>query len=431
MALKTLSINDVDLSTFGIFLQSETYLSAPSFDYVEYAVPARDGNLLSYNKRMNNIIRRFDCLIKDNVQSGMDALKNLIYSNAGYLKLATSYEPDVYQEGYLAQEIEVTPFMKDSALSAQFSLYFSCKPQKYFNTTASGSYEPAVSVTIPNLIGIYSRNDEKITDIFAKLHAYEIPDDEYFLVFKIYDAFSSDSSGVTFTNVTGTNSSGGFIALADYAGINDEDFDLIAAKASTAGYYNYGTVNTWDDYLMVEMIVPYSSGATYSFTCTHEGTAHNGQTIMSDYSVTLTNTAAVGADVVALGITAQAQEMEDTTVLGVDGHFYIEGRKDGTRKFGAHLMIPFGSLTGAQIAALTQLIETDMYKGTDAFVLDIDNDLNATSGGYKAGHLIEVDGDLSGICDEYSFTMLKAETTAERYAGQPLAISAEVRWWKV
>lgn len=127
---KNLYLNDVNVGNYGIFINSDTYLNAPQIDYNDYKVPARNGSVIQYNKRFENVVRKFECYIPEtqNVQTALDSLKKLIYSNVGYLKISSDYEPDYYMYGYLAQEIEVKPFNQE--LSATFELYFSCMPQK-------------------------------------------------------------------------------------------------------------------------------------------------------------------------------------------------------------------------------------------------------------------------------------------------------------
>lgn len=128
---KNLYINDVNVTDYGFYINSDTYLDAPLIDYSDFSVPARNGSVILYNKRFNNVIRKFDCYIDCNkdVVDVLDNLKKLLYSNIGYLKIRSDYEPEFYQYGYLAQEIKVKPF--NLGMVAKFELYFSCMPEKY------------------------------------------------------------------------------------------------------------------------------------------------------------------------------------------------------------------------------------------------------------------------------------------------------------
>lgn len=132
---KHLYINDVDICDYGIYISSDTYLNSPLIDYKEYQIPSRDGNVIQYNKRLNNVIRKFVCYIHEttNIDSALNQLKMLLYKNIGYVKLASDYDENKYQFGYLAQDIVVEPFQFDKV--ATFELYFSCLPQKYYDET--------------------------------------------------------------------------------------------------------------------------------------------------------------------------------------------------------------------------------------------------------------------------------------------------------
>lgn len=135
MARNKLYINETNIANYGIYISSDTYLDSPKIDYAEFQIPAKNGTAILDNKRLNNVIRKFDCYIPEsgNVENSLGQLKRLLYTNKGYLKLSSDYDPSYYQYGYLAQEINVKPFNKKAA---EFSLYFSCLPQKYEDVNA-------------------------------------------------------------------------------------------------------------------------------------------------------------------------------------------------------------------------------------------------------------------------------------------------------
>lgn len=378
---------------------------------------------------MQNVIKRFDCLIKDNVQSGLDALKNLIYSNAGYLKLATSYEPDVYQEGYLAQEIEVTPFSKDNALSAQFSLYFSCKPQKYFNEEGTGNITRAGAV-VSNLVKIYQKDDEELKTLLANEKAWEYPTGDLFLLFKLYEAEADDE--VVFTNLSATTSAGGFIALIEYGGISSDEAEYRGTYSDTDGTVTYPEFGYGDLYEGVYVLAPYSPSAAISGQLTYDGNVQSFSVDLADYSATITNEDAVGAEVdnIVFGIRSPEMNYNGT---GVDGYWAIEGRKGGEKRFSAIVKTPMGNKTKAQIQAIDLKYPSTPYTYTTLmYRVAVDNDLNALiDDSINAGELLEIGGDISGICDEYTVTMLKLDVASNKYVGQPLIARTTIRWWKV
>lgn len=165
MARNTLSINGTDISTFGIYISSDTYLDAPKIDYAEFEIPAKNGTAILDRKRLNNVIRKFDCYIPEieNIQTGMDKLKKLLYLNRGYLTISSSYEADWYQYGYLAQEINVKPFNKKAA---EFSLFFSCLPQKY--NVLNAINDTTHQAENRGLSGYLKNDDTRIVNLLAR-----------------------------------------------------------------------------------------------------------------------------------------------------------------------------------------------------------------------------------------------------------------------
>lgn len=130
---KTLYINDIALSDYNIYCSSDTYLNAPQIDYTEYQIPARTGTLIQYNKRLNNVVRNFSCICrKDDAKDAIDELKKLLYMNTGYVKLASDYEPNFYQYGYFAEDLQIQYIINEDV--AIFDLIFSCNPKKFIDT---------------------------------------------------------------------------------------------------------------------------------------------------------------------------------------------------------------------------------------------------------------------------------------------------------
>lgn len=204
MAKKNLYINDVNIGTYGIYITSDTILDSPSFDYAEFQVPGRNGTLLQYKNRLNNVIRKFTCHIpfKTNVKTGIASLQKLLYTNPGYVKIASDYEPGVYMMGYLAQEINVHPF--NIYKTATFDLYFSCRPEKY----ATGEKQTFTNTYTPNdSFAVYHRSHPFIQRVLNDTPVNYVPDDQYFIYLKIGGGSS------TYTQIDCTMSESKFIAV--------------------------------------------------------------------------------------------------------------------------------------------------------------------------------------------------------------------------
>lgn len=232
MARKQLYLNGTGTGAYGIYISSDTYLNAPAVDFTAYQVPGRSGDLLQYNKRLNNIVRKFDCFIPADVVSNFDAFKKLLYSNLGYFEITSDYDPDTYQRGYLAEDIETEPFNTGDNLTAKFTLYFSCEPQKYFKTNILRGF----SFWAFDVFGIYfprilPRSHRVIQDMLQLLPPGDTPKDNAFAVFPC----STTDGGMTFSMANYS----GFVAIVGGGSFRNPD---IARVTSIRGYSINGTI---------------------------------------------------------------------------------------------------------------------------------------------------------------------------------------------
>lgn len=211
-----LEIADLDSDVYetsksnGIYMSSDTWLDSPALNVEPYQVPGRNGAIISKPQGFENVIRKFDMYMQNYVDYELRLLKKRIYWKKGYMKLKSSYE-DRYSVGYLAQDISVEPFDASGSASAKFSLYFSCKPQKYALASVDKTAGRVTGKRYPSGIPqgedcqmfIYDRNSAFIQDLFAHLSASEIPDVEFFCALDMSTAQSrvstNDSYGSKFT----------------------------------------------------------------------------------------------------------------------------------------------------------------------------------------------------------------------------------------
>lgn len=229
MVMKQLYINGVGTGNYDIYISSDTFLNSPEIAYEAYEVPGLDGSLLKYDKRLNNVIRRFDCFCKNDVYNNITQFKKWIYENVGYMLIESDYEPNVYQYGYLAEGIEFELFDASGAFEAKFSIYFSCKPQKYY-ATSSGNKNIGATDGFENVL---PRSSQIVQQALDQIPISALPSDDRFILWRV----SYPITPQTITNITASNSAGGFVCLfyrlSDYDGII---FDVI-------GYSNEGSVS--------------------------------------------------------------------------------------------------------------------------------------------------------------------------------------------
>lgn len=205
--MKFLQIADLDSDQYesssndGIYMSSDTWLDSPTVNVNAYQVPGRNGDLISKPQGFGNVIRKFDMYMPSYVDYKLRNLKKRIYWKQGYMKLKSDYE-DRYSVGYLAQDISVEPFNAEGDATAKFSLYFSCKPQKYALSSVDKSTPRTTGERYPTgipqgedcQIFVYDRNSAFIQDLFTHLPASEIPNDEYFGAFDMSTAQSKVST---------------------------------------------------------------------------------------------------------------------------------------------------------------------------------------------------------------------------------------------
>lgn len=164
----------------GIYVSSDTYLNSPSFDYKEYQIPSRTGNVIQYNNRLNNVIRKLDCYIDSehaNVDSALLLLKRFLYRNSGYIMIRTNYDANgIYQYGYLAQDITIEPFNQGQVVN--FSLYFSCIPCKFYDGYKNGSLTVGRQYTLKSVLDadVQWLKDNSSYDVYSPLGMFVLTD---------------------------------------------------------------------------------------------------------------------------------------------------------------------------------------------------------------------------------------------------------------
>ena len=294
MAKKNLYINNTSLGTYGIYISSDTVLNAPSFDYIEHQVPGRDGTLLQYNNRLNNVIRKFTCYAPLNTTpaTAIANVKSLIYSSPGYVKISSDYETGMYQYGYLAQDIVVKPFNRYK--TAEFDLYFSCLPKKYFTTQASVVLNGA---NFTNIRSTLTRNNGFMTRLLNDLPLQYIPNETAFYIIGTSTALTN---GTAISGISCSWSEGDtFCAVCTGAAstINDaNDYGELVAYGNES---ISGASHTVSVGARLCFVVPVRTTGTYTVTYTISG---NTTTIttpsLSSTTASLTNTSATGASVI-------------------------------------------------------------------------------------------------------------------------------------
>lgn len=437
MARKQLYINGVGTGTYGIYITSDTYLNAPSPDITAHAVPARNGDLIMYNKRFNNTVRRFTCYIPSDAQANFDGFKKHIYANVSdYMTISSDYEPSTYQRGYLADEIEAEPFQKDEALTATFDLYFSCEPQKYFkeNETVSGTITAGIQEG--RQAYIFARNHPFIKAFLNAVNAKDksvLDNDEAFVVIQFSDEYTNDS--------TTTYYFGGRrikmpeehpIGLCIVRNVNDSQniiFENLIAFAPdgnisiTGGRGIRGTASE-------VVVIPLGAEGTLTGQAQINASTESSSTYTYEDNTDDLSSAFSIHEPTALGLTYKL-EIEGTNPKEPDitnryTDYALVGRLNGKTTFTAILTLDSLGNSGLSnyyytvdsIIGMDSIYDTFYYRWPDSsYIRDI-------------GDAIELNGESSGLADElklYCYRSVDAEAhqfTATKYSVTP-------QWWKV
>lgn len=178
MERKHLYINDQDLADFNIYITSSSVRNAPQIDYEVLEVQGRSGDIIRHNDRFANIEIVYECFCNENIIENLQKLKTLIYTNVGYLKIQSDYDPEYYREGYFDGQLEIDPFYNESQI--QFILTFNCKPQKTKIESEESWYNYEVSTM--NFWEFASKDNQIIANALSRLPIANRPSEKVYQI---------------------------------------------------------------------------------------------------------------------------------------------------------------------------------------------------------------------------------------------------------
>lgn len=412
MSKKNLYINDVNLGTYGIYITSDTILNLPRIDYNEFFIYGRDGNTIQYNNRLDNVIRKFTCYVPENYdkETAITQVKKLLYSNIGYLKIASDYEPGLYQYGYLAQEIVVNPF--DNYKTLQFDLYFSCVPKKISDTAATSSY--AIATT--NNIEFLPRSHRVVQKMLNNITPSEVPDSKAFAMYSVSGASANATVNISasfpnqFIGVIITN---GYVLqqvdLNAFVGYTvTGNFSINAYQIPANGFYGF--------------LVPADAVGELNISITKNGTTTTKTQTFAPVGE-ITSSTMMGADTI-LDIRTHDCFLNSIATLTIDPVAYIMGSMNGQKTWEGLINI---SQNGKE--AFDQFPHpsyADVVYNIDSQTFETTATANNTT--INGASFIEIIGDLSGRCDKISIFVYSYDQTGNDQ-GYIDKVDVMTRWW--
>lgn len=135
-----LTFDNKDSRDFGVYINGQGTFRAPARSYNVLNIPGRNGDLLGFGSKLENVEITYRAFIYTNFDANIAALRSFLLSHVGYFKLTDSYHPDEYRLAYYKG-----PFVPDVTANngaGSFDLVFTCKPQRFLD-----SGEEVVSIT--------------------------------------------------------------------------------------------------------------------------------------------------------------------------------------------------------------------------------------------------------------------------------------------
>lgn len=409
--MRTFSFNGIRADQFSIYVSSDTFLNSPAYAYEAYEVPSRNGALLKYDKHLQNVVRQFNCFCKDNVIANLDAFKQALYANSGYMRIESDYDPDTYQMGYLAEGIEFEPFDASGDFSAQFTVTFSCMPQKWYKRVTNET----VTVAANAISKIYKRTDAFIQKMFSRLPISAIPNDDTFYLLTcqkspaVTSQISASMSTGGFLGLVGVNYYGNFEYISLYS--NNGVIPLQDASCPLISYYYW--------------IFTEPSGTLEEFySVTKDGTTdYSASTnVNAGTPVSIGNRNAIGATVAAVA----KVWMQNLTTNPHPLLLSATGSLDGAQSWEMLARVGFDLMSTAEL--------TDLYNNwlDSNHKCDVVFDLSGLTAyiekdgeKYSLDEYTEIDGAV-GLCDSVTLHTITYTGTVNSQT-----LTGEAEWYKV
>lgn len=136
MADNKIIFDNVDSSTYGVYISGEGVFDAPERAVEMVTVPGRNGELSIDQGRFENIEVTYPAFNYEGTLSAfnqnIDGLRNALCSKVGYKRLMDTIHPDEFRMATYRSGLEVKPVMYNTA--ATFDITFDCKPQRFLTS---------------------------------------------------------------------------------------------------------------------------------------------------------------------------------------------------------------------------------------------------------------------------------------------------------
>lgn len=131
--------NVVNSKDYGVYISGQGTFSAPARAFNMIPIPGRNGALIGYEDRFENIEVTYPAFIVSNFKQNIDDFRAQLLAFHSYFSLWDSYNPNFYREAIFKGPFEPEVNLQNNA--GKFNLVFNCKPQRFLVSS------PLITVT--------------------------------------------------------------------------------------------------------------------------------------------------------------------------------------------------------------------------------------------------------------------------------------------
>ena len=154
------TLDGVDSRSFGVYISGQGTFSAPGREYNMIPVPGRNGDLVGYERRFENLELTYEAFIYHNFKQNVADFRNFLLSLFGYQDLVDSYHPNEIRKVLFEGPFDPDVTARNDA--GRFDLKFNCKPQRFLASgnqvttlTADGSITNPTRFASQPLLRVY------------------------------------------------------------------------------------------------------------------------------------------------------------------------------------------------------------------------------------------------------------------------------------
>lgn len=167
-------LNGKKLSDYGVYISGDSVFNAPLRDTEVVEVPGRNGQLTIDHGRYKNIPVKYPAFIVREFKDRVEALRNFILTQQGYVRLEDTYHPDQFRLARLSEDFTVKPI--EELYAGDFDLNFDCYPQRFLKrgeqiieiTAATTIYSEYLTEALP-LIRAYGTGSFSINGVAVQI----------------------------------------------------------------------------------------------------------------------------------------------------------------------------------------------------------------------------------------------------------------------